>query len=325
MNLTIAELWLAPCKSVPAATVNSLTFDRCGLFGDREYMWVEGEAHTNETYQKGQVSLPGRFLTQREDRSMTQMTASYSDDLETVVFSHRNANASEASLRHNRVAERADNLVAVSVWSWNGFGVDQGDEAAAWGSLLLGRPVRLVARSDSRPRFVEGDPSLGHLGFSDGFPLVITSVASVAELNRWLSEKGAETVPADRFRANIVLGDVEAFAEDYIEKIELVYKGLPLTLRRVKACGRCPIPDTDQKTGVRKRDVRSVLGKNRRGVHKDAARYGVGKEVFFGQNFIVEPPKEMLAQDKGSDNYATINVGDAATAVLSPETNWVRA
>lgn len=32
----------------------------------------------------------------------------------------------------------------VTVWEWSGVAADEGDEAAAWFSAYLGKPVRLV-------------------------------------------------------------------------------------------------------------------------------------------------------------------------------------
>ena len=92
----------------------------------------------------------------------------------------------------------------MNVWGWNGAGVDQGDEIAAWGTEVIGRPVRLVAVSRDNPRYVENNPDLGKIGFADGFPLLIVGKESVNQVNTWLMELDAEPVPANRFRANIL-------------------------------------------------------------------------------------------------------------------------
>ncbi len=209
----------------------------------------------------------------------------------------------------------------VSVWGWQGLAVDQGDEAAEWVREVIGRPVRLVGASEQHPRHVEGNKRLGRVGFADGFPLLITSTSSIAELNKWLVEAGKDPVPADRFRANIVLDGLEPFQEDWIKQIEVVAGNLSMVLKRAKACGRCPIPDTDQSTGERSTAVRSALGKNgRRGVHSNAKKYGNDKEIFFGQNFLIEMPKGMR-----DDQTVWLREGEEVDVMMGRSTNWQAA
>lgn len=345
MKVNVAEVWLAPGKSMAApghesvnaghildqagiyelelntktrANVSKLTFDRDGLFGDREFMWVEAEPHVNTEYQIGQIAQPGQFLSQREDRVLTSISAEWRLTGEYARFSSRNV---PEKLDLWMPQETDDNTRPVSVWGWNGFGVDQGNEAAEWGREVIGRAVRLVAVSRRYPRFVEGNHMLGRVGFADGFPLLVSSTASIKQVNAWLTDKGEEPVPANRFRANILLeGNLEPFEEDYIDRIEVVVNGIVITLRRAKACGRCPIPDTDQETGERKRSVRSVLGKNRRGTHANTHKYGDSKEIFFGQNFTIEMPPFLR-----KDQVVDLHEGDSVEAHMTNEANWHRA
>lgn len=344
MRVNVAEVWHAPGKSMAAtepelvnvdyildqagidgqklaartgAYVSKLTFDKDGLFGDREFMWVEAEPHENTEYQIGQIAQPGQFLSQREDRVLTSISAKWWVRGEYASFSSRNV-PEELDLWMPQ--ETDDNIIPVSVWGWNGFGIDQGDEAAEWGREAIGRAVRLVAVSRKYPRFVEGDQTLGKVGFADGFPLLIASTESIEQVNAWLTDKGEEPVPANRFRANILLDGLEPFEEDFIDRIDVVVNGLVMRLRRAKACGRCPIPDTDQETGERKRSVRSVLGKNRRGAHADTQKYGDNKEIFFGQNFTIEMPPYML-----EDQVVELHKGDSMKAHMTTVANWSRA
>lgn len=150
MKATIAELGQAPGKSMRAyADVQTLRIDHRGLFGDREYMWVEAEPHTQVLYKPGRVDEPGRFLSQREDPVLTGVVPTLTPD--GVVINRPE--------HHELFVPRADdtavNRIPVSVWVWSGEAVDQGNEAAAWGQAQIGRPVRLVAVSDEKPRYVE--------------------------------------------------------------------------------------------------------------------------------------------------------------------------
>ena len=69
------------------------------------------------------------------------------------------------------------------------------------------------------------------------------SNASLADLNRRLDRP----LPMNRFRPNIVIDGVDAYAEDRIH--ELVADGI--RLRAVKPCTRCIITTTDQATAER--------------------------------------------------------------------------
>ena len=84
-------------------------------------------------------------------------------------------------------------------------------------------------------------PTPAPVSFSDGFPILVVNLASLAELN----SRMPQAVPLERFRPNIALEGLEPFAEDRIAALEFG----PITLRLVKPCARCVITSTDQRTG----------------------------------------------------------------------------
>jgi uncharacterized protein YcbX len=193
----------------------TLWFETNGTFGDRRHMVVEAKPHTNVRYHVDEVAQPGQFLSQREDPNMAKIIAkpvfAFSLELnfegETIVVSEKD--------------DEESNLIDVSVWGWHGQAVDEGDEAADWMSRVMERPVRLVRASSKKPRFVEGNKDLGVVNFSDGYPLLVTSVGSIAAVNKRLVENGKSPVDHARFRPNIVLGgNDEPFIEDRIKSFE---------------------------------------------------------------------------------------------------------
>ena len=320
---TIHELRLAPVKALRAAdeTVDHLAINQHGLFGDREYMLVEAAEHSNAVYERGHVAPPGHFLSQREDPVLTSIIPRRDRDGLTLTA------AGWRDLWVQRADDTAVNRRPVSVWRWQGEAVDQGDDAAAWLSEVVGRPVRLVAQSDACPRYVEGNPALGRVGFADGYPLTIASTTAFDALNRQLEALGHHAVPTNRTRTTIVLSGLEApdipagaFPEDYVSAIRIASNGLVAVLRRVKACGRCPVPDTDQLTGARAgRPVLMALARlGRHGYHADPARYGSGAEVFFSQNFIIELPAGMPP-----DGEIVLARHASVEVVYDTQTNWV--
>lgn len=319
MNATIAEVGLAPGKSMRAyENVLSLEIDYRGMFGDREYMWVEAEPHTRVLYKADTVDEPGTFLSQREDPVLTQVIP-----LMTPKGLFLNPNGPDR-LWVPRAEDRAENRIPVSVWEWSGEAVDQGDEAAAWGEQRIGRPVRLVAVSDEKPRYVEDDPALGRVGFADGYPVSVGSIQAYNKMNAYLTSLGRPAMPYNRSRSTILLDNLEdigehVFPEDYVKSITIASNGLIVVLKRIKACARCPIPDTDQITGIRRPDFRSALGKlGRAGHHLDSARYGTKREVFFTQNFIINLPADIP-----EDAVISIAKGAEIEVEYSDTTNWI--
>ena len=320
--VTVAELGFAPGKSMHAYDdVQALEFGTEGLLvGDRQYMWVEVGLYTYVDYKAGRQVEPGTFLSQREDPTLTGVMPTLVEGGVELTF-HK-----QDGLFVPSVEDNADSRIPVSVWGWSGEAVDQGDEAAEWGSEYVGRPVRLVAVSNEKPRYVEDDPALGRVGFADGFTVTVGSTTALEAINTYLESQGKNPMPTDRARATIILDGLEVpgedFPEDYVRTISVVRNGLTLVLERWKACSRCPIPDTDQTTGERSRDtrVRPALGKlGRAGKHVNTEKYGDESGLFLTQNHVVRVPEDMP-----NDAVIELRKGDEVMVEYSEDTNWVR-
>ena len=128
--------------------------------------------------------------------------------------------------------------------------------------------------------------------FSDGFPLLVVSEASLAELNRRLTEAGHAAVGMERFRPNLVLSGLGAHEEDQLRTLRMDVGGRSVTLQLVKPCGRCSIPDVNPQTGEADDAVGQVLASYR----LDA---GLKGEVTFGMNAIVT--EGLVAADSEED------------------------
>jgi uncharacterized protein YcbX len=106
-----------------------------------------------------------------------------------------------AAVRVPRDAGRV--ALAVTVWKFSGSGIDCGDEAAAWCSEYLETPLRLVRFDPARPRVCSPEWTPGAEAvteFSDGYPMLVISRASLADLNSRLPK----ALPMERFRPNLV-------------------------------------------------------------------------------------------------------------------------
>src|SRR5204862_2476546 len=83
------------------------------------------------------------------------------------------------------------------------------------------------------------------VGFADGYAYLVTTEASLADLNARLGARGAKPVPMNRFRPNLVIRGGNAFAEDGWREIRVG----DAVLEAAKPCGRCQVTTTDQATG----------------------------------------------------------------------------
>jgi uncharacterized protein YcbX len=127
----------------------------------------------------------------------------------------------------------------VEVEKWPGSGIDQGDEAAAWLSGVVGKPVRLVREPARASRARNG---------ADPTALLVLSLSTLDGLNARIVERGADPVPMDRFRPNIVIsGWPEPHTEDRVSRMTV--GGAEIGFGELAI--RCAVTLVDQSTGVR--------------------------------------------------------------------------
>jgi uncharacterized protein YcbX len=250
MPAVLAELRVHPVKSCRGFAVAEWELDRFGLALDRAFMIVDEER--------------GLFLTQREEPRLALVVPRV--DGAALTLSAEGAGAVAVDL-----ARRDGNRIPIEVWRHRGEGVDQGAEAARWLSALLGRSLRLVRIPPDHERRVNPDrvPEPAFTAYSDGYPLLVLSRESLADLNGRLPAPLA----MERFRPNLVIEGVAAYAEDGWRRIRVGQVELEI----VKPCDRCGITTVDPQTGAR--DGREPLRTLNRYRRRDGA-------VYFGQNAV---------------------------------------
>jgi uncharacterized protein len=171
-------------------------------------------------------------------------------------------------------------IVPVRVWKNEGLRAeDCGGEAAAWLAGALGTPCRLVRIGPAFARPVK--PAAARpgdlVGFADAFPFLVTSEASLGELNRRIEQAGGEAVPMGRFRPNLVVAGCGPFEEDSWTRIRVG----GVVFRIGGPCIRCVITTTDQRTGARGAEPLRTLASFRRDPDDPTS-------VRFGQNLVHE-------------------------------------
>ena len=260
-DLLLSSLHVHPVKSCAGVAVDEALLIETGLEFDRAWMVVDES---------------GEFITQREQPRMALVKPKLrTDDIQL--------RAPGMLALHLRL-DTADQPCRVKVWDDTVAAYDMGDLAAQWFSDFLGRRVRLARFDPAERRLADArwtGPFESETAFSDGFPLLVTSTASLAELNRRLLAAGHDAVAMQRFRPNIVLDGVEdAHGEDFIDELAIESPDGPVLLKLVKPCGRCTIPDVDLASALQGHAVADTLAAYR-------AEPRIGGGLAFGMNAII--------------------------------------
>jgi uncharacterized protein YcbX len=252
MKAAVLSLHVYPVKSCRGIALDSARMTPTGLADDRHWMLVRPN---------------GRFVTQRELPRLALIVTQVS--AEALTLGAPGMPVIEVPRQAGAEAR------AVTVWSFTGRGFDCGDAVAAWCSQFLETPLRLVRFDDSLPRECSADWTAGTRAiteFSDGYPILVISRASLDELNSRLPK----ALPMERFRPNVVIDGIGAYDEDRIHEL----RAGPVTLRLVKPCTRCSITTTDQRVGT-------VDGVEPLRTLKEYRYDRALRGVLFGQNAIV--------------------------------------
>ncbi|MFD7644777.1 MOSC domain-containing protein [Kitasatospora sp. NPDC059795] len=282
---TLDSLHLYPVKSMYRLSPASAEVQPWGLAGDRRWMLVDAD---------------GVALTQRDEPSIGRFRPSPSADGASLTLTGPDGAAH--TLPVPTLAGGAEEA-SVEVWGTRFSAATAAKDTCAWLAERLPaklgevRLVHLDRPGTSRPidpKYAGPDETVS---MADGYPLLVTTTASLAELNARIAEdhpgdarKGA-ALPMERFRPNLVVAGTEPWEEDGWRRIRVG----ALEFRVVKPCGRCVVTTTDQETGERRgpEPLRAL-----------ARHHKFGQKLVFGQNLIpVRPTPE-------AEVLGTLTVGD---------------
>ncbi|MEI6761127.1 MAG: MOSC N-terminal beta barrel domain-containing protein [Betaproteobacteria bacterium] len=267
----IEQLLIYPVKSCAGVALPEVLLTDTGLDLDRAWMVVDAD---------------GEFVTQREAPRLALVQPQLKTD-------HLVLRAPGMLALHIAI-DRVEQPLTVRVWDDLVPAYDLGALAGQWITDFLAQPHLGDARPPVGPcRLVRFDPAHRRLSglkwtggleapnqFSDGFPLLVLSQASLDGLNQRLAAGGQAPVPMARFRPNIVLSGLQAHDEDRLAWLHLATDSGLVRLKLVKPCPRCPIPNIDPATALSHPAVGDAL----QGYRQDAR---VGGAVTFGMNAIV--------------------------------------
>jgi uncharacterized protein len=231
-----------PVKSTGPVELSSASVELAGLRHDRRWAVVDTEGH--------------RLKAERHDRLLSVTATPAADGSLSLAAPGRPTQPVAVPVAGPRTAvdvSRAPSLV------------DAGDDAAAWFTALLDRPVRLVWQDDPASRPIsETHGGLGAepLSLADTGPLLLTTISSLARLDAWIAEDhGEQPMAMGRFRPNVVVdGPDEPFAEDAWRRLRIG----DVDYRFAEHCDRCVVTTIDPVTLVHGKEPIRTLARHRR-------------------------------------------------------------
>ncbi|MBZ2195313.1 MOSC domain-containing protein [Occultella gossypii] len=263
--MRVTQLRVYPVKSLGGQKVSSALVEPWGLAGDRRW---------------GIVDEAGKKITARELRALLGLRA------EVIGADAIRIHADSGSI----VVQNPRGAAPVPVsHARQGLAVPAEDCASEWLSARVGRPVRLVWQDDPTARSVDaehgGRPG-DSLTLADAGPLLLTSEASLAQLQDWIDAEAGEPDPVGldpddvsgpgvlatvarrvvaplsmlRFRPNVVIDGEEPFAEDGWPTVRIG----DVEFRTTEICDRCVMTTIDPVTLVGGKEPIRTLARHRR-------------------------------------------------------------
>ena len=277
MGLTLTGINRYPIKSCRGHGLTHVVVEPWGLGGDRRWMLVDDE---------------GRVVTAREYPQLVLVTPEF--DVDGLLVRAPDVDPLLVGTPDASV------VTDVRVFSSELAAAPASEQAHAWFSKVVGKPVRLVYLTDPAQRRPNAAYSReqDRVSFADGYPMLLATEGSLAALNDLIAaglrpEEGP--VSMTRFRPNLVVAGAPAWDEDGWRVLRIG----AASFRAVKACDRCVFTTIDPGTARKGKEPLATLVRHRRWDGK----------VWFAINLIPDSPG------------ATVHVGDRIEVVEQVETN----
>lgn len=253
-HIEISQLWIYPIKSLPGISLPEVALTRKGFAHDRYWMLVDTQ---------------NQFISQRQFPVLSQIRLSL--DNQQIQLRYSGSTDLQIPLELPQGTP-----IQVSIWQDKCDAWHYHQDADQWFSRIIGQPCKLVFMPPQSQRVV--DPNYAKhqelTTFTDGFPLLLISQASLDDLNTRLHAP----ISMRRFRPNIVVTGCAPYAEDEWQFFD---RG-NLRFRVVKPCSRCIIPTIDPDTGEKSSlEPLATLSTYRK----------QGNKVYFGQNLLFDTTK----------------------------------
>ncbi len=273
---TLHSIFIYPIKSLAGIAVNQSTVTKTGLKYDRKWMIVDKQK---------------QFLSQRSLPTMTLIKTRITD--QHLIVSAPDYPELFLSLEGPGWTKVLD----VTIWQDQCAALPVSKEADQWLSDFLHTNCQLVYQPESSIRTVDQNYAQinDQTSFSDDFPFLIISEASLALLNQQMDL----SLTMQRFRPNLVISDCASYAEDSWRKISIS----DISFRLPKPCSRCSVPQIDPNTAIRDKEPLRTLARTRKwknqlyfgqnALHDKEGSLSIGDVMMIHEIGLAQPPLEV--------------------------------
>mmetsp|Transcript_65274 Transcript_65274/g.123652 ORF Transcript_65274/g.123652 Transcript_65274/m.123652 type:complete len:347 (+) Transcript_65274:37-1077(+) len=235
----VTDLLIYPIKSCAEIRREIAVVGARGFEGDRVLQVTDSD---------------GKFCTPRDkDKVRLFHVCCQLDDLDTLTLSYGDLKPLSVSLSKTTSTVRAKILGAPRPNDNYEMLLDYGDEVATWLASATGiEGCRLTGIGPDYHRTVFVNPKQADdvpeedapVSLGDEAPYLLTTLASLCDLNRRLGERGQPAVDMRRFRPNMVLEGTRPWEEDSWKRIRIGTAEFWVWQR----CSRCVMTTIDRDT-----------------------------------------------------------------------------
>lgn len=257
-NLIITALYIYPIKSLAGIEVPKAKVESRGFQNDRRFMLVDEE---------------NQFITQRKYPKMALLQPELTNS--EIIVRHKIEAVSPLRIS---LDEPNTTPEMVTIWDDTCPAKPVSPETDEWFSAVLGMKCRLMYMHDGSVRQADQRYAINEtdkVSFADGYPYLMISEESLAQLN----EKLDEPMDMRRFRPSIVFKGGKPHEEDEIRKV--FCNGIEMY--GVKPCARCVMTTVNPDTSEKGTEPLKTLSTYRQ----------VGNKILFGENFIATGEREL--------------------------------
>lgn len=221
--LTVSEIWIYPIKSCRGILLPSVELDKLGFKNDRRMMLVDEHF---------------KYITQRTHPKMA---------LINVKIENKNLLIDASKMQQLTIPldPKTGKIFETTIWEDQCEAISFSEEANSWFSDYLNINCALVYMPESTNRIV--DLAYNRVGaitsFTDGFPILLATEASLDFLNQKLDVK----MEMQRFRPNLVIAGSLPFEEDNWRLLEIA----DIKIHILKPCSRCIITTINPETAAK--------------------------------------------------------------------------
>ncbi|KZN13142.1 MOSC domain-containing protein [Marinomonas sp. TW1] len=274
MSYLLSELAIYPIKSIHGIKSTRAEVLFSGLKNDRRYMLVKPN---------------GDFITGRKYPQLTQINAQ--------VLPNNGLELSHPETENKLILNPNDfpqTYRDVTIWGNDISAQSVGEAASLWFQALLSIEAELVFFGESSQRFTSRRPD-SPVGFADGYPFLLTTEASLEELNRTCPEH----IRMAQFRPNIVIKGNDAFAEDTWKRIRIG----EVEFENIKPCVRCIFTTIDPDNAERSKlgEPLKTLAKFRK-LKNAGITFGINM-VALNQGMIQQGDEVEILEYQAADSY----------------------